>query len=62
VLATPLAESFSPWLEPTIRSVTDFLDGFLDHDPLAIRRLPRDGDVTGVASLQEDLSSCHWCR
>jgi dienelactone hydrolase len=53
---------FPPWHEPLIRSVTDFLDGFLDHHPQAIRRLPRDGNVAGVASLQEDVSSCHWCR
>jgi pimeloyl-ACP methyl ester carboxylesterase len=51
----------SPWYDPTIRSVTDFLDGFLDHDPQAIRRLAGDGEVAGVASLQEDLSKCHWC-
>jgi fermentation-respiration switch protein FrsA (DUF1100 family) len=52
---------FPPWHGPLIRSVTDFLQGFLEHDPLAIRRLAADGDVAGVASLQEDLSSCHWC-
>jgi dienelactone hydrolase len=52
---------FPPWHDPMIRSVIDFLDGFLDHDPQALRRLPRDGNVTGVASLQEDLSSCPWC-
>jgi fermentation-respiration switch protein FrsA (DUF1100 family) len=52
---------FPPWHGPLIRSVTDFLQGFLEHDPRAIRRLAADGDVAGVASLQEDLSSCHWC-
>jgi dienelactone hydrolase len=52
---------FPPWHEPTIRSVIDFLDGFLDHDPHAIRGLPGDANVAGVASLQEDLSTCHWC-
>lgn len=52
---------FSPWHDPMIRSVIDFLDGFLDHDPQAIRQLPGDGRVPGVASLQADLSSCHWC-
>jgi dienelactone hydrolase len=51
-----------PWYDPMISSVLDFLDGFLDHDPRSIRRLPRDGNVPGVASLQEDFSSCHWCR
>lgn len=52
---------FPPWHGPLIRSVVDFLDGFLDHDPQAIRRLPRDGNVPGVAALQADLSTCHWC-
>jgi dienelactone hydrolase len=52
---------FPPWHDPLIRAVVDFVDGFLDHDPHAIRRLVRDGDVAGVASLQADLSSCHWC-
>jgi fermentation-respiration switch protein FrsA (DUF1100 family) len=52
---------FPPWYDPLIRSVIDFLDGFLDHDPQAIRQLPRDGNVPGVASLQQDVSSCHWC-
>jgi dienelactone hydrolase len=52
---------FPPWHDPLIRSVIDFLDGFLDHDPQTIRRLPRDANVAGVASLQADLS-CPWCR
>jgi dienelactone hydrolase len=52
---------FPPWHDPIIRSVIDFLQGFLDHDPQAIRGLANDGDVPGVASLQEDFSSCHWC-
>jgi hypothetical protein len=53
---------FPPWHDPLIRSVIDFLDGFLDHDPQTIRRLPRDANVAGVASLQADLLSCPWCR
>jgi predicted dienelactone hydrolase len=52
---------FPPWYDPMIRSVLDFLQGFLDHDPLAIRRLAGDANVAGIASLQADLSSCHWC-
>jgi len=52
---------FAPWHDPLIRSIIDFLDGFLGHDPQAIRQLPRDANVPGVASLQEDVSSCHWC-
>ena len=53
---------FPPWHGPLVRSVLDFLQGFLEHDSLAIRHLAADGNVAGVASLQQDLSSCHWCR
>jgi predicted dienelactone hydrolase len=52
---------FSPWYDPMIRSVIDFLEGFLDHDPGSIRGLPGDANVPGVASLQEEVSTCHWC-
>jgi dienelactone hydrolase len=52
---------FPPWFDPTLRSVTDFFRGSLDHDPRAIRRLPADGNVAGVSSLQEDLTSCRRC-
>ncbi len=45
----------APWLDPAVRSITDFLDGFLKHDHHALRRLASDGNVPGVASLQEDL-------
>lgn len=44
-----------PWLDPTVRSITDFLDGFLKHDRRALRRLASDGTVPGVAHLQTDL-------
>jgi pimeloyl-ACP methyl ester carboxylesterase len=47
----------APWLDPTVRSITDFLDGFLKHDRRALRRLAIDGNVAGVASVQEDLPS-----
>ena len=50
-----------PWLSPTIRSVSDFLDGFLDHDREALGRLTSGGDVPGASSLRQDLSACHWC-
>ncbi len=45
----------APWLDPAVRSITDFLDGFLKHDHRALRRLATDGNVPGVASLQEEL-------
>jgi fermentation-respiration switch protein FrsA (DUF1100 family) len=61
LVGAPHNPFFPPWYDPMMRSVLDFLDGFLDHDPQAIRRLPRDANVSGVASLQEDLSSCQWC-
>jgi dienelactone hydrolase len=61
LVGAPHNAFFSPWEDPMIRSVLDFLEGFLDHDPQAIRRLPGDASVPGVSSLQEDVSSCHWC-
>jgi fermentation-respiration switch protein FrsA (DUF1100 family) len=52
---------YPPWFGPTLRSVTDFFKGFLDHDSQTIRRLRADGNIAAVSSLQEDLTSCHWC-
>lgn len=54
--AAPHNPFFPPWHDPMIRSVIDFFEGFLNKDPQAIRRLPRDGNVPGVASLKADLS------
>jgi fermentation-respiration switch protein FrsA (DUF1100 family) len=51
-----------PWLSPMIRSVTDFLDGFLEHDRAALHRLPSDGNVPGASSLEKNLSACNWCH
>jgi dienelactone hydrolase len=45
----------APWIDPTVRSVTDFLDGYLERDRKALRRLSADGTVPGVSSVQEDL-------
>ncbi|HEX6584402.1 MAG TPA: alpha/beta hydrolase [Thermoleophilaceae bacterium] len=55
--AAPHNPFFSPWHDPMLRSVIDFLKGFLNGDPQALRQLPRDGNVAGVASLKADLSS-----
>ena len=55
LLGAPHTPFFPPWLDPTVRSVTDFLDGYLKHDRRALRRLGRDGNVPGVATLQQDL-------
>lgn len=54
----------APWLDPTVRSITDFLDGYLKRDRRALRRLATDGNAPGVASVQEDLSGlhAHWSR
>jgi dienelactone hydrolase len=49
----------APWLDPAVRSITDFLDGFLKHDRRALRRLATDGNVPGVASVQEVLPRLH---
>ena len=51
----PHVPFLAPWLDPAVRSITDFLDGFLKHDRRALRRLATDGNVPGVASIQEDL-------
>ena len=48
---TPLG---APWFEPTVRSTTDFFDGFLKHDRKAFRRLAVDANVPGAASLQAE--------
>ena len=46
----------APWLEPFIRTTTDFLDGFLKHDRKALHRLAADGNVAGVTTLQAELT------
>ncbi len=51
----PHVPFFAPWLEPLVSTTTDFFDGFLKHDRRALRRMSSDGNVTGVASLQQDL-------
>jgi fermentation-respiration switch protein FrsA (DUF1100 family) len=61
LVGAPHNPFFAPWYDPLIRSVLDFLDGFLDHDPQAIRSLPSDANVPGVVTLDEDVTSCHWC-
>jgi len=45
----------SPWLQPMVRSITDFLDGFLKHRRKALRRLTAHGNVPGVASVRKNL-------
>ena len=52
----PHTPFLSPWLDPTVRTTTDFLDGYLKNDRRALKRLGKDGNVAGVASLQQKLS------
>jgi len=56
LLGAPHTPFLAPWLDPTVRATTDFLDGFLKGDIKALKRLSKDGNVPGVASLQQDLS------
>ena len=51
----PHTPFFAPWLDPTIRTITDFFDGYLTNDHRALGRLPAEGNVPGVSSLQSDL-------
>ena len=55
LLGAPHTPFFAPWIDPLTASVTDFLDGYLKHSRKALRRLPTDGNVAGVTTLQEDL-------
>ena len=52
----------TPWLDPTVKTVVDFLDGYLKHDGGALRRLARDGSNPGVTTLQQDLCLRSWGR
>jgi pimeloyl-ACP methyl ester carboxylesterase len=61
LINAPHTPFLGPWLDPTIRTVVDFLDGYLKHDHEALERLTRDGNVPGASSLQQDLRcpKCH---
>jgi fermentation-respiration switch protein FrsA (DUF1100 family) len=56
LLQAPHTPFFGAWLDPMLRTTTDFLDGYLKGDRRALKRLAKDGNVAGVASLQKDLS------
>jgi fermentation-respiration switch protein FrsA (DUF1100 family) len=60
LLNAPHTPFFAPWLDPTVRTVLDFLDGYLKHDHEALERLARDGNVPGASTLQQDLR-CRHC-
>ncbi len=45
------------WENVDVNSVVDFLDGELNHNPQALRRLAAVGKTKGVARFQEQLGS-----
>ncbi len=45
----------APWLEPTLRSTLDFLDGYLKDRRKSLKRLRADGTVPGVSVVKADF-------
>lgn len=45
------------WENVDVDSVVDFLDGELNHNPQALRRLAAVGDTKGIARIKEQLGS-----
>ncbi len=62
LLGAPHTPFRPPWLDATVRTVVDFLDGYLKHDHEALEHLARDGNVPGTTSLQQDLGCTHECH
>jgi dienelactone hydrolase len=62
LIGAPHTPFRAPWLDPTVTTVVDFLDGYLKHDAGALRRLARDGNVPGVSALQQELCARSWGR
>jgi dienelactone hydrolase len=48
----PHIPNIPPWVDPTVKSTVDFLDGFLKRDRRAFKRLATHANVPGAASLQ----------
>jgi dienelactone hydrolase len=48
-----------PWLDPIVKSVTDFLDRYLKNDRLALAQLETDAAVPGITTFQEELDASH---
>ncbi|HEY7137854.1 MAG TPA: phospholipase [Acidimicrobiia bacterium] len=55
LIGAPHTPFSAPWIDPTVKAVVDFLDGFLGHDHEALEHLRSDGTVPGVSSVQADL-------
>jgi len=55
LIGAPHTPFSAPWIDPTVKAVVDFFDGFLRHDHEALEHLRRDGTVPGVSSVQADL-------
>lgn len=51
----PHTPFLTPWASPIVRSVTQFLNGYLKGRHAALSRLPDVGNVPGVASVELDL-------
>ena len=48
----PHIPNLPPWIDPVERSTADWFDRYLDRDRTAIRRLSRDANVPGAATLR----------
>ena len=48
----PHIPNLPPWIDPVERSTADWFDRYLDHDRTAMRRLSRDANVPGAATLR----------
>jgi predicted dienelactone hydrolase len=44
-----------PWIDPFVRTTTDFLDGYLKHRHGALRRLATDGTVPAATTIRLQL-------
>ena len=55
LLRGPHTPFVAPWLEPTLRSTIDFLDGYLKDRRKSLKRLRGDGTVPGVSVVRADF-------
>lgn len=57
LVGAPHTFFLSPWLDPTVKSVDDFLDAYLKHDRRALTRLAADAAVPRVTTFQQQVRS-----